>query len=409
MTRVLVVGAGIAGTAAALAASAAGASVTLLDGGPGASVLAGGALDLLPWEDATGSQDDAALADPAVAGVLRELAELVHVTPTPAVLVTQAGILRPARAAAVGLLDLAPLSAGLVLVPRAEHPGWDAAACARAWNDTALARARGLEFAAIDATLTRLTDERFLAHADLAARYDEPAQFSWLADRIKQAVARYAGSRVVAVVAPPWLGVEHARARATELSHAVGVPCGEPLLGPGGPAGLRFERARDRALGRREVVVVAARAKEVARDGDAWAVTLEGGDALQADRVVLSTGGLVGGGLTYAPSASVLAGELPPRARPSFASTVEAPVAIGTGRRPIGIPGSLFGESPESLAWPFAPFAPLLERAGVLASSSGHVDAGLYAAGDVVADRPRTWLDALAQGARAGATAARAT
>src|SRR5262249_34435076 len=36
LKRVLVVGAGIAGTAAALAASAAGASVTLLDGGTGA-------------------------------------------------------------------------------------------------------------------------------------------------------------------------------------------------------------------------------------------------------------------------------------------------------------------------------------------------------------------------------------
>jgi glycerol-3-phosphate dehydrogenase subunit B len=407
VTRVVVVGAGIAGTGAALAASAAGARVTLLDGGPGASVLAGGAMDLATWEDAKAAADEGALAERAAAGVLDDLAELVEITPAPAIVVTLAGILRPARAAQRGLLDLAALGAGLVLVPRAAHPEWDAAAVARAWNDTALGRARGLEFVAVDATLTRLVDERFLAHAELAARHDEPARLAWLAARVKDAIGRYAGSRVVAVVVPPWLGVEHARA--AELTRAVGLPCGEPLVGPGGPAGLRFERARDRALARRDIAAIPARAKEIARDGDAWKVTLERGEALAADRVVLATGGLVGGGIAYAPSAAVLAGELPPRARASFASTVEAPVTIGTQGRAIGIPGSLFGESPESLAWPFAAGAPLIERAGVLASSSGHVDGGLYGAGDVVADRPRTWLDALAQGARAGAAAARAT
>jgi glycerol-3-phosphate dehydrogenase subunit B len=403
--RVVVVGAGIAGTSAALAASAAGAAVTLLAGGPGASVLAGGALDLLPWEDAKAGRDEAAFAEPAVSRVLHDLAELVRVDGAPAVVVTLDGILRPARAAQAGLLDLAPLGAGLVLVARAEHPGWDAAAAARAWNDTALAHARGLEFFAGEATLTRLVDERFLAHAELAARHDDPARLAWLAERVKDALARYASSRVVAIVVPPWLGVVHARAG--ELSVAVGLPCGEPVLGPGGPAGLRFEHARDRALARRKIPMTVGHAKEIAREAGEWRVTLERGEAIAGDCVVLATGGLVGGGLTYAPSASVLAGELPPRARASFASTVEAPVAIGAGGRAIGIPGSLFGESPEALAWPFATGAPLLERAGVLASSSGHVDGGLYVAGEIVADRPRTWLDALAQGARAGATAAR--
>ena len=33
-----------------------------------------------------------------------------------------------------------------------------------------------------------------------------------------------------------------------DLSRLVGVPCGEATGMPGGPAGLRFERARDRAL-----------------------------------------------------------------------------------------------------------------------------------------------------------------
>ncbi len=407
MRHVVVVGAGVAGTAAALAAGAAGARVTLLDGGAGASVLAGGAMDLAPWEDAAHGEGEELFAEPAVARVLAELGDVVRVGATTAVVVTAAGIVRPARAVDRALLDLAGLPAGLVLVPRVDHPGWDAGAGARAWNDTRLARAGGLEFMAIDATLVRFVDERSLGHAELAARHDAPERLAWLGARVKDAIGRTARAPVVGVVVPPWLGVE--RARADELSAAVGIPCGEALVGLGGPAGLRFEHARDRALEARAITVVASRAEELARDGEGWRVTLERGDRIAADRVVLAAGGLVGGGISYTPSAAVLAGELPSRARKSFTSTVDAPVTLGVGGRALGLPGSLFGESPETLAWPFADGSPLLERVGVLASSSGHVAGGLYAAGDVVADRPRTWLDALARGARAGAAAARAT
>jgi thioredoxin reductase len=49
-----------------------------------------------------------------------------------------------------------------------------------------------------------------------------------------------------------------------------------------------------------------------------------------------------------------------------------------------------------------------MDRVGVLATDSGHAGDGLYAAGEIVADAPRTWLSALESGARAGAAAARA-
>jgi glycerol-3-phosphate dehydrogenase subunit B len=186
----------------------------------------------------------------------------------------------------------------------------------------------------------------------------------------------------------------------------VGIACGEALIGPGGPAGIRFENARDRALAKAGVAVVAARANELTHGDGKWTVTLEQGEPLLADRVVLATGGLVGGGIAYSPSASTLAGELPSRARPTFTLTVTAPIGIGVGGHPLSLPGSLFGESPESLAWPFTT-TPLLERAGVVASSTGHVEDGLYVAGDVAANQPRTWLAALVHGARAGDSAAR--
>lgn len=401
--RLIVVGAGIAGTSAALAGAAAGARVTLLDGGSGASTLASGALDLTPWEDGA-SHDDEPLREPFVVRVLSAL-ECFSLPARDVVLATTAGVLRPARGMDRALLDLSSLSSGVVVVPRSVHPAWDAGALARGWNDTRLARERSLEFVAVDATITRLLDERYLALADIAARHDDPARLSWLAARLKETAARAAVNRVAAIVVPPWLGVE--RARAEELSRQIGVPCGEALIGPGGPAGLRFEAARDRAFASAGIAVVSARATEALREGDKWKVALEHGEPLVADRVVLAMGGLVGGGVAYAPSSAILAGELPPRSRASFACTLDAPVAIGANGRAMTIPGSLFGESPEALAWPYSS-APLLERAGVLTSSSGHVKDGLYAAGDLVADRPRTWLSALAQGARAGEASCRA-
>ena len=49
--EIVVIGAGVAGLAAAWVAAKQGAQVTLLDGGAGASQLSGGAVDDVPWEE----------------------------------------------------------------------------------------------------------------------------------------------------------------------------------------------------------------------------------------------------------------------------------------------------------------------------------------------------------------------
>jgi hypothetical protein len=103
----------------------------------------------------------------------------------------------------------------------------------------------------------------------------------------------------------------------------------------------------------------------------------------------------------------MLASALPSHARPTFRSTVDAPVTIGAHSRPLDLPGSLFGVQPEAIAWPFVA-DPLLERAGVLVGADMRpvqAPAGLFACGELVADRPRAWLDAFATGVRAGASA----
>jgi glycerol-3-phosphate dehydrogenase subunit B len=411
--RVVIVGAGVAGTAAALAAAKAGAMVTLVDGGTGASTLATGAIDVEPWDRAappgvsavspdrdlgvSGDRIPERLPDDARA-ILEDLGAYAF-GGAPVLLATTGGIVRPARGADRALLDLSRLGAGVVVVPRAEHGGWDAAALARAWMDSS-----GRSFVADAAQLTRYTDEFFLPHADVAARHDDPERLRWLAERLRETLARSAN--VAGVILPPWLGAEKSRAAA--LSEMVGVPCGEALAAPGGPAGLRFERARDRATVRAGVRVVRGRVRSAAHAEGEWRLEVADTETLGAERVVLAAGGLVGGGFDYSPSESVLAGPLPSNPRSTFTLSFDAPVQLGAHARTLALPGTMFGVAPESLAWPFTD-DPLLERAGVLNDAGGRARGapeGLFVAGDLAADRPRTWLGALASGAAAGRAAA---
>jgi glycerol-3-phosphate dehydrogenase subunit B len=404
MTDVIVVGAGVAATAAALASARGHARVVLVDGGTGASSLATGAIDALPWNATAATRDSGAPGNGAPSSngspdrQGRAILEALGGYALPdqaASLLTTAGVVRRADGHDAALLNVAPL-AGRLGVVRCERPGWDAAALAAAWGDA---------FLVVDATVLRYVDERVLPDADFAARSDDDSRLGWLSERLREALAR-AGTPLAALVLPPSLGVE--RARAAELSARVGVPCGEPIAAPGGPAGLRFERARDRALAAAGVERVHARASEVTREGEGWSVGLDGGDTLRAGAVVLATGGLIGGGIEYAPSEAILASVLPPFARAPFRATVaiEGSLSLGVNGRPLELPGSLFGVAPESIAWPFVR-EPAMERVGVLVDADGRVSPGLYAAGDLVADAPRTWLRALESGARAGANAAR--
>ncbi len=399
-SHAIVIGSGVAGTAATLALSAAGHHVRIVGGGSGASLLTTGAIDQRPWETVPA----AAPVVPVDATTLDLLSalDLYDVGADEALVATIAGIVRPTRGIDRGLLDLGRLPAGNVLVPRCDRHGWDATALARAWTDAPRAHERKLDFTAVDAQITRFSDERAIRDADIAARHDEDARLAWLGDRLREFLSRAA---YVAVLLPPWLGIE--KPRAADLSRALGIPCGEAVCGLGGPAGLRFDRARARAFAAAGVDVIGTWATRITFNAGTWRVELEEGDALEAAAVVLATGGLVGGGLAYEPSGSMLASALPSHARPTFRSTVDAPVTIGAHGRPLDLPGSLFGVQPEAIAWPFVA-DPLLERAGVLASADmrpQQAPAGLFACGELVADRPRTWLDAFATGARAGASA----
>jgi hypothetical protein len=390
---VIVVGAGVAGTAAAIAAAAEGMRTTIVDGGTGASTLSTGAIDFVPWTQTAGpaasiSQHERVVLDALGGYALADRAAL---------LLTSAGIVRSARGHDIALLDVANCANGQVGVVRCDRPGWDADALARAW---------GSLYDPIDATVMRHAGERIFPDADFAARHDDEDRLGWLADRLREAMAG-SGRTFSALVLPPALGVE--RARAGALSKRLGLPCGEAVGSPGGPSGLRFERARDRALASAGVARIAARVTTVKWVSPKWRVSIDDGDAHEGDTVVLATGGLVGGGIEYAPWEAISASAPPPRARAPFRLAVNAPLTLGSRGQPLETPGSLFGVPPESLTSPFVDDA-LFDRVGVLVDDNG-LGAGAghapFAAGELVADTPHTWLAALCSGVRAGAAAAR--
>ncbi len=400
MKRVLVVGSGIAGTAAALHAARAGAYVSVVASGPGASALGGGAIDMDPWESCPARAGPLAADERAVLEAL----DAFDVSDRPVVVATLAGILRPARGADRALLDVAPLCDAEILVPDFDGSSWDAASLARTWNVAREARERRLTFAAIPIQLVQKRAERDLGDADMAALHDSPERLDWLAARLLEARKARHGSK--AIVLPPWLGVD--RPRAAALSQRVGVPCGEALAGSGGPSGLRFERARDRALAAAGVDRRVARVLALSFDDRSWGAKLETGETIDgADAVILATGGLVGGGLAYSPIASVLAAAPHAVAGPLMRATLQARLIVGMSQRPLEPPSSLFGAAPEMHSWPLTDPS-LLEAAGVLVEDTFAVRGaprGLFAAGEVVADRRRTWLDALSSGVAAASAA----
>lgn len=383
MSHVVVIGAGIAGTAAALSAARAGSRVSVVDGGTGASTLWTGAI--------TDGQVSIAQHAPALSDTLGfVLARAVALAST--------GYELDVVGREAGLLALDPqeLQGGLCVgVVDCDRPGWDPEAIVRDSPRRVV----------VHATVLRHVDERALPDADFAARHDDPQRLGWLAERLRDGLAR-AGGRPRALLLPPSLGVD--RARAAELSKLVGVLCGEGIGLPGTPPGLRFERARDRAFAASGVEVIRGRATRVEASGDKWRVSLgdNGDGGAEAGAVVVAAGGLVGGGLEYQSSEWILAAAIPPHAREAFRCTIGGPLPLGARRKPLELPGSLYGVAAESIAWPFTR-DPLMSRVGVLCDADGRVDRGLYAAGDLVADQRRTWLDALESGARAGAAAAR--
>jgi glycerol-3-phosphate dehydrogenase subunit B len=402
--RVVVIGGGAAGLAAAWAAAPRGAQLRLVDGGVGATALGGGAIDDRPWEEVARGMEVLA-QDPPVG----PLPEAVHVFGAElglwrlpqagqayCRLATEAGRLRVARGAELGLLDLAQLGDGArVILPRMVRPEWDAESLAHALGAEAYAQSHRLRFEAIDAQLFKLAGEERIASPDLAARHDEPARLGWLLERLREMLGR--AGRADAVLMGPWLGL--ARPAAPELSRALGLPVGEILGAVGGPAGLRFEAARDRMLASMGVTREARRARSLRARGSELVVGVDGGEE------VLAIGGVAAGGVVYDPPEHSAGQDLPPRGSRPFRLSLTAAVELAWQGRQLDVVSSIHGPALDEVAWPLDADPSCLEAVGVACHGS-QAAPGIFAAGDVMADKPRTVLQAVWSGIRAGAAAA---
>lgn len=407
MTRhVVVVGGGVAGTAAAWIASES-CEVTLVDGGVGATSLTSGAIDVEPWDRV---ERAARLLSTTPAGTplddrVTSFARALGLWSVPLegplpLVATTAGRVRSARGLDRSLLDLRSVAGRKVLLPRVDRPGWDADSLARAFAEDAPAEL-GLSFEAVDGYTLKWADERYVGDAELASRHDDPARLSWLAGELRKLESRFGSS--IAVLLGPWLGASAPRAAA--LSSEVGFPVGEALSGPPGPAGMRFESARNTLLADRKIELVRDRVTALQRDRGAPLVDLAESPSLRASTVVLAIGGLVGGGITFDPPDHAGGAE--------GAASVHAPFRLGLDvelDRPFSrLTGSLVGPVLDTNAWPTRDRESALERVGLDARDGSHpVALDVYAAGDVVSSRPRTILDAIATGIRAGLAASRA-
>lgn len=379
---IVVIGGGIAGTAAALAASARHAAVRLIDGGPGATALSSGALD-----------GDGPLGGDAKAVV----SALGAVELGDTIVATMAGVLRRTRGTDRAVLRIRPDST--VFVPDSSHPRWRGSLLARTWDAAPLATESRIRFVSSKVSLLQGEAEHAMGDVEMASRHDDPARVRTLAARLREALPPAAG----AVALPPWLGVRESRAAL--LSELVGVPCGEVLGDPAGPAGERFVHARDAALAKSSVVVTRGRVVSFARDDAGLFVTLGSSEVHRASAIVVAIGGVAGGGIRYTPSAAIAATALPPYPQPTFALSLESALTIGLDGHPFLVPGSMFGIAPEEIALPYGGVT-ILERVGVLAASAQAFGHDVHVAGDVVEGTPRTWLDALASGTAAGLAAA---
>jgi len=265
----LVIGGGIAGVAAALEAAAAGASVAVVRGGPGATALVSGG-----WRGSLSPLVARALAESGLAHV-----PLGHPLPHPF------GDWRRA--------DFAPEShvaaragAGVCVCGIAGLPGFPAAALARMWQQPR------------HATLVMPgTPAAGWSPVSLAAQLErDPAPLG--------VELRKLGTGTRAIL-PAVLGLDP-RARTRErLAEAAGIEVGEALAVPPSVPGWRLDRALLLALERAGVAVVAGRVVgRTARGRQLESVQVMDGAAaarsLSADRFVLATGRFVGGGITAA-------------------------------------------------------------------------------------------------------------
>jgi len=378
--KIAIIGAGIAGAAAAFEFARQGARSKLFHDLTGSSGLYSGALDLEPWDRAVGTS--------ALEAELTEFSKQLGAWQLGAAalrIATLEGNVRPARGADSALLDLERCAGKRVAVVDLERDDWDAPLLAKSLGSSAWAVQTQTQFFAARAELLRTGFERRISGYDFAALHDLPER----AQAMHMAL-RESGARADAWLLGPWLGLERPLAR--ELSAALAVPVGETTSPPGGAAGARFEQARDRLLSR-IADVERGHLTRIERTDSGYQLQLRGREPERFQIVVLATGGVAAGGVALERSFERRGGT-------GFRLSYAAPLALELDAEVVEGVSSL-----ASLDFDERGLGALL-KVGIATRAGGSVldNPGLFVAGDAIAGRPRTALIA----ARSGLKAARA-
>lgn len=320
---VIVVGAGIAGLAAGLAARRAGERVTIMSAWSGATALAGGA-----WDIAPGIPGDVPLSPHTTLEeqVIHAARELPHhpyarvdgdvleavATAHEAVLsalgiyspldlrsfgvlvVTDLGLARRAAVAQRAVLDIDAIRTGVIAV--ASMPGnriCDGEFIASSLTEAADQASDDRRFGAIEVEfLQRRGDARLLPH-ELAAIADSEDGRVRLTAMLSRATA---GTGYAALLLPPLLGID-TDGFDDGLANALGMPVGEVTSALAGAQSHRLERRVRAALEESGCVLREATVERVEPGPKGTRVLLEGGEVLRGEATILATGKLVGGGI----------------------------------------------------------------------------------------------------------------
>jgi glycerol-3-phosphate dehydrogenase subunit B len=434
-----VVGAGLAGAAAALTLAESGARVRLVADAPGATALVAGTLDVagaspgiatLPWRDPLRGHvllprerlalhRRGAVSHPYAqlfgGGEEAERAE----REVEAALVRLAGWLSPAGLAVAGSLAVNRLlptvpgtlriadfafgpAAGADVLAAAELAVVDLPAL-EGWDARALARTLAHELDALGLPKLPLR----IVHPALPEALAGEKSPARLAARLDAGEARAAfaasttslGAPGRVLLFPPVLGIDASAPLVAALEAASGARVGEALsFPPFAPAGLRLQRALDAALAGGGVERVRARVRSVETTEPELSLVLADGSRLAAEAVVLATGRFVGGGLEAGPEAVREA-------------LLGLPLYDGDGRRVDGVPAWRNARKGYGNEQPlYAAGVRTDRRLRPLASHGRPQHARLFAAGDLLGgfdpSRERTGLGvALLSGIQAGRAA----
>ncbi len=260
---IVVIGGGVTGVSAALAAHQRGARTCLIRGAPGATALASGA-----WSGPLRPELRAALAAAGLA-----------MSPTRGALLHERGQ-RVAAEFAGSTHVGAAAGDGVMVCGFAGLPHFNAPTLARLWNPERVMESRTIRLAA--------TPAAGWSTASLAAHVES---------NVDALLPHLENTRATTVVLPAVLGITRSEQVLSKLREH-GVQAAEALAASPSLPGWRLHTALETALSMRGIVTVAGRAQlEVSRDRRVQSVRV-GAELLHARAFVLATGKFLGGGIT---------------------------------------------------------------------------------------------------------------